>query len=145
MIRERTPTASVASSPCVGQWSPAATALVGELVATPTEGAGGQVHWPVWRLEATLEVLAGIVGGIARQDPVVFVLEDAHWIDPTTADLVHRLVALARASRLLLLITARPGYRAPFAGQPHVTTLALRSLAELTFRHWSGTSPAASG
>jgi hypothetical protein len=66
----------------------------------------------------TLDGLTGMVRGLARQRAVLFLLEDAHWIDPTTADLMHRIVDLAGETPVLVLITLRPDYAPPWAGRP---------------------------
>ena len=56
------------------------------------------------------------------------VFEDAHWIDPTSRELLDLAGrALARLP-VLLIVTFRPEFRPPWAGQPHVTTLALSRL-----------------
>jgi predicted ATPase/class 3 adenylate cyclase len=73
-------------------------------------------------------LLARIVEA-AREQPVLLVLEDAHWIDPTTLELFDLLVGQLRSRRVLLVITYRPEFKVPRAGHAHVTLLPLGSLS----------------
>jgi predicted ATPase len=60
---------------------------------------------------------------------VLWVIEDAHWIDPTTLELIELALDRVQAARVLMLITARPTFVASFASHPVVTRLALNRLA----------------
>ena len=52
-------------------------------------------------------------------------LEDAHWIDPTSLDVFGRLVDRLPGLRALLVITFRPEFAAPWIGRAHVAALSL--------------------
>jgi hypothetical protein len=56
---------------------------------------------------------------LVRLQPLVMLLEDAHWIDPTTRDLVDALLARIEQVPVLLVVTTRPGF-ALFAGGDRV-------------------------
>jgi len=58
-------------------------------------------------------------------------VEDAHWIDPTTLELIEQSLDHVQTRRVLLLITARPTLVAGFASHPVVTRLALNRLARV--------------
>ena len=60
--------------------------------------------------------------------PVLLVLEDAHWCDPTTLELFDRVVERVASLPVLLVVTFRPEFRPPWAGHAHVTSLALSRL-----------------
>jgi class 3 adenylate cyclase/predicted ATPase len=77
-------------------------------------------------LEALLEQLAAL----AAEQPVLVLHEDVHWIDPTTQELLS--LAIERTQRLpvLTIITFRPEFTPPWAGQPHVSTLQLIRLGQ---------------
>ena len=62
------------------------------------------------------------------QKPVLWVIEDAHWIDPTTLELIELALDRVQGTRVLVLITARPTFVASFASHPVVTRLALNRL-----------------
>jgi class 3 adenylate cyclase len=83
---------------------------------------------PQRKKERTLEALIRQLDGLARQQPVVMVFEDAHWIDPTSRELLDLLVERARSLPLLLIVTFRPEFQPPWTGQPQVTMLALNRL-----------------
>src|SRR5262245_38426379 len=65
---------------------------------------------------------------IARQQPLVIVLADAHWIDSSTLELVDQIVSSIEASRVLVLIKFRQGFCPRWLGRPHVTMLSLDRL-----------------
>ena len=66
--------------------------------------------------------------GLARQQPVVVIFEDAHWIDATSRELLDIIVERVRDLKVLLIVTFRPEFQPPWAGQPRVTMLALNRL-----------------
>jgi class 3 adenylate cyclase/tetratricopeptide (TPR) repeat protein len=76
----------------------------------------------------TLDALAGQLAALASQRPVFFILEDAHWIDPTTLELIDLCLERVARSRVQMLITARPTFQHGFGGHPIVTKLALNKL-----------------
>ena len=63
----------------------------------------------------------------ARQ-PVLCVFEDLHWADPTTLELLDRLVGRIAGERVLLLLTFRPEFPPPWRGRPHATLISLNRL-----------------
>jgi predicted ATPase len=80
------------------------------------------------KMEWTLEALIRQLEGLARWQPVVMVFEDAHWIDPTSRDLLDLAICRVRNLAVLLIVTFRPEFQPPWTGQPQVTTLALNRL-----------------
>src|SRR5262245_60495887 len=66
--------------------------------------------------------------GLSARQPVLVVFEDAHWIDPTSLELLAIIVERLPQLRVLLLITARPEFAQPWPGHAHVTTLPLTRL-----------------
>ncbi len=83
---------------------------------------------PQRKKERTLEALIRQLDGLARQQPVVMVFEDAHWIDPTSRELLDLAVERVRSLPVLLIVTFRPEFQSPWTGQPQVTMLALNRL-----------------
>jgi predicted ATPase len=65
---------------------------------------------------------------LAREHPVLFVLEDVHWADPTTLELIELALDRVAEAPVLLLVTARPSFTHSFGGHPIVTHLALNRL-----------------
>ena len=58
------------------------------------------------------------------------IFEDAHWIDPTSRELLDLTVDRVRRLPVLLVITFRPEFQPPWGGRSHVTSLALNRLGE---------------
>jgi AAA ATPase domain len=83
---------------------------------------------PQRKKERTMEALTRQLEGLARQQPVVVVFEDAHWIDPTSRELLDLTVERTRSLPVLLIVTFRPEFQPPWTGQPQVTMLALNRL-----------------
>ncbi len=77
----------------------------------------------------TLEALADQLVALSRLSPVVWQIEDAHWIDPTTRELIGLCLARIRDARVFVLITFRPEFAPPWSNLPHVTALTLNRLA----------------
>jgi len=75
-----------------------------------------------------LEALLHQLDAVARSHPVLMVFEDAHWIDPTSRELIDLMIDRLRRMPVLLIITFRSEFQPAWGGQPHVTTLALNRL-----------------
>ncbi|MGO9268152.1 MAG: AAA family ATPase [Candidatus Binataceae bacterium] len=66
--------------------------------------------------------------GSARTQPLVIAIEDLHWVDPSTLELIQLMVEQGATTRLLLLYTARPEFRAPWLLRAHHTQITLNRL-----------------
>ncbi len=103
--------------------------LLAELIGIESETRYGRIDLlPQQQRTRTLEALADQLIGLARNHPVLFVLEDAHWIDPTTLELIEIALDRLLTVPVLILITARPTFEHSFGGHPIVTRLALNRL-----------------
>ena len=78
--------------------------------------------------QRTIGALMALFEGLATHAPVLALVEDAHWIDPSSLDLFGRLVERAPALRVLLLISFRPEFSPPWIGAPNVTAHRLNRL-----------------
>jgi hypothetical protein len=83
---------------------------------------------PQRKKDRTLEALIRQIEGLARRQPVVMVFEDAHWIDPTSRELLDLMIEHVRILPVLLIVTFRPEFQPPWAGQEQVSTLTLNRL-----------------
>jgi class 3 adenylate cyclase/predicted ATPase len=103
--------------------------LVAALLSIPTGD-----HYPPLALtpqrqkEKTIEALADQLSGLARRQPVLLLFEDAHWSDPTSLDVLDRIVHRVQEARVLAVITYRPEFEAPWKAMSHVTALTLTRL-----------------
>ena len=57
--------------------------------------------------EQTLQLLIRRIGDMSLQKPVLFLVEDAHWIDPTTLELLSRMIPALKTSSVFLIVTFR--------------------------------------
>jgi class 3 adenylate cyclase/tetratricopeptide (TPR) repeat protein len=73
--------------------------------------------------EATLRALAGQFFALSAQKPLLLIVEDVHWIDPTTKDLLDLLLPEIVDQRILVVVTYRPDYRPQWSGLAHALTL----------------------
>jgi class 3 adenylate cyclase len=76
----------------------------------------------------TLEALVAMIEAMASQNCVLMVVEDVHWSDASTLDLISLLVEQLRSTRFLLVLVFRPGFVPAWGGRAHVTALALNRL-----------------
>ena len=76
------------------------------------------------RRQKTQEALAAQLAGLTRQRPALMIVEDAHWVDPTSLEVFGRTVDQIETLPVLLIVTFRPEFDAPWAGRSHVTSLA---------------------
>ncbi|MDF0650373.1 MAG: adenylate/guanylate cyclase domain-containing protein [Nitrospira sp.] len=83
---------------------------------------------PDKRKDMTLEALVQYLQRPADRLPILMIVEDAHWLDPTTQDLMARIIDRIRLMRVLLLVTFRPDFRPVWADYSHVTFLTLNRL-----------------
>jgi class 3 adenylate cyclase/predicted ATPase len=83
---------------------------------------------PQRKKDRTLEALLRQLEGLARRQPVVVVFEDAHWIDPTSRELLDLMIERVRSLPMLLIVTFRPDFEPPWTGLEQVSTLALNRL-----------------
>jgi predicted ATPase len=106
-------------------------ALFVELLSLPNDGRYPALALvPQQRRQKTFEVLVSQVASLSRQNPMVMILEDAHWIDPTSLELFGHIVNRIPSLRVLLIVTFRPEFEPPWIGEPYVTALTINRLAE---------------
>jgi predicted ATPase len=105
----------------------AALPLICDLLGLPT-GSALEGLTPQAKKARTHEALIGQIEALAAQSPVLMVLEDAHWLDPTSEELFEQLVQRLDRMRALLVVTYRPEWRPPWIGYSHVTSLGLSRL-----------------
>ena len=106
-------------------------ALFAEMLSLPNDGRYPVLALdPQQRRQRTLEALTAQVEALSRQKPVLMILEDAHWADPTSMEAFSRAVDRTRTFGVLLIVTYRPEFEPPWTGRPNVTVLTLNRLGE---------------
>jgi TOMM system kinase/cyclase fusion protein len=83
---------------------------------------------PEQQKQKILHALLTILLRIAVQQPVLFVMEDLHWVDPTTLEFLSLLVDQGPTARILVLLTFRPDFPPPWTGRSHLTQVTLPRL-----------------
>jgi class 3 adenylate cyclase/tetratricopeptide (TPR) repeat protein len=94
---------------------------------------------PEQQKQQTLQALLTILLRIAAQQPVLFIMEDLHWVDSSTLELLSLLVDQGPTARIFALFTCRPDFNPPWTGRSHLTQVTLprlppRQAAELSGR-----------
>ncbi len=92
------------------------------------EGGEAWPGSPREREDALIDAMVGLVERRARRLPLLLVIEDAHWADAGTVRFMQALVDRLAGWPMLLLITHRPGFQAPFDGQHAVAALKVPTL-----------------
>jgi class 3 adenylate cyclase len=106
-------------------------ALFTELLSLPNDGRYPALDLaPQQRRQRTLKALTAQLAGLAGQQPVLMVFEDAHWIDPTSLEALNRTVDRIKTLPALLIVTFRPEFKAPWVEQSHVTSVTLNRLGK---------------
>jgi class 3 adenylate cyclase/predicted ATPase len=106
-------------------------ALITEMLSLPNDGRYPALELtPQQRRQKTLEALTTQMETLSRQNPVLMVFEDAQWADPTSLEAFGRVVDRIQTLKVLLLVTFRPEFDAPWVGRPYVTALIINRLAE---------------
>jgi tetratricopeptide (TPR) repeat protein len=85
---------------------------------------------PDLKRQRTLELLAAWNLALSELQPLVLVVEDLHWCDPSSLAVLGRLIVQSATARVLLLATARPEFTAPWPARSNLVTLQLGRLTK---------------
>ena len=80
---------------------------------------------PQQHRQKTLEAAVAVIMSLAAQKPVLFVMEDLHWVDPSTLELLTLLIDQAPTMRLGIFLTFRPTFEVPWGNRSYLTHIAL--------------------
>lgn len=83
---------------------------------------------PLERRAGFLDAFRALLQQSAQSNPVVLVLEDVHWIDPESENILHVILDVVPAAQVLIVLTARPGYVPPFGERGYFTRVSLGEL-----------------
>ena len=104
-------------------------ALIAALLGIDGSGRYGRIELtPEQQRARTFEALLNQLVRVARREPVLWVLEDAHWIDPTTLELVDMCLERLADVPVLAVITARPDFAHDFGATEHLARVTLGRL-----------------
>ena len=85
---------------------------------------------PQRRRQRTLEALISQTEVLTHSSPVLMIFEDVHWIDPTSLEVLDRVVNRIASLRVLLIVTFRSEFEPPWIGRPHVTALTINRMGQ---------------
>ena len=107
-------------------------ALFSEMLSLPNDGRHSALELDAQqRRQRLLRALTSQVESLARENPVLMIFEDVHWIDPTSLEALGRVLDSIPRHRVLLLVTFRPEFEPPWIRGPHVTALTINRLAQV--------------
>jgi len=109
----------------------AVAAVYAELLSLETLGRYKSLKLSPQKLkELTLQTLFNRLALISRRLPALMIIEDTHWIDPSTAELLEQVLARTTELPVMLVVTHRPEWSAHWAtGYSHTTTLSMGRLS----------------
>jgi class 3 adenylate cyclase/tetratricopeptide (TPR) repeat protein len=103
--------------------------LIAELHSLPSADIAPPLDvTPQREKDKTFEALLRQVEGLAQRQPVLMMFDDIQWIDPSSRELLDRMIERIAGWRVLLLVMFRPEFQPPWTGQPHATLVALPRL-----------------
>jgi predicted ATPase/class 3 adenylate cyclase len=113
-----------------GKVAPETIALFANLLSMPIGDRLPRHEAPPEQMKSlTLDAIDDWLVNLSRLKPLLWILEDAHWIDPTTAEAITRGLGRRDNARILTVITHRPEYPLPWTGHSQVVSLSLNRLS----------------
>jgi class 3 adenylate cyclase/predicted ATPase len=85
-------------------------------------------HSPQRQRQKTLETIVAILLELAERQPVLFIIEDLHWTDPTTLELLNLVIDQAPTASLLVLLTCRPYFQPAWHHRSYLTEITVNRL-----------------
>jgi class 3 adenylate cyclase/tetratricopeptide (TPR) repeat protein len=98
------------------------------LLDVPVDDVGWQTLDPGQRRRRTLDAVKGLLLREAREQPLLIIFEDLHWIDSETQAVLDGLVESLGSARLLLLVNYRPGYQHTWSNRTYYSQMRLDAL-----------------
>ncbi len=110
-------------------FAPDYVAIFAPLLAIPFEGRHPLLELPPEKRKArSIEGLVEMLLRRARERPVLFIIEDVHWVDHSTIEFLNALIERVPTSSLLVVLTCRPEFRSPWSSRKHLHQLSLDRL-----------------
>ncbi len=107
-----------------------AVALLANLLSVPLDNSYVPLKLtPETQRQKTLEVLRALLLETSPGHPMLFIVEDLHWVDPTTLDWLTMVVNQAANTSVLVILTSRPGFEPPWSDQANLGNIPLNRLS----------------
>jgi TOMM system kinase/cyclase fusion protein len=84
---------------------------------------------PQRQRQKTLETIVAILLELAEHQPVLFIVEDLHWTDPTTLELLNLVLDQTPTASMLVLLTCRPYFQPAWHHRSYITEITVNRLA----------------
>jgi len=84
---------------------------------------------PQRQRQKTLETLVAILQELAERQPVLFILEDLHWTDPTTLELLNLVIEQIPTTSILTVLTCRPHFQPAWHHRSYITEITVNRLS----------------
>ena len=84
---------------------------------------------PQRQRQKTLETMVAILQELAEHQPILFIVEDLHWTDPTTLELLNLLIDQTPTASMLVLLTCRPHFQPSWHHRSYITEMTLNHLS----------------
>ena len=84
---------------------------------------------PQRQRQMTLETLVAILLELAERQPVLFILEDLHWTDPSTLELLNLVIDQTPTTSLLMLLTCSPTFQPSWSHRSYLTEITVNRLS----------------
>lgn len=109
---------------------PDAVPLFASLLSVPSHHVNALAHLtPERRKQMTMDAVGAALLKLAEREPILVAVEDLHWVDPSTLELLGLIVDKASTSRLLVVCAVRPHFTPPWTRCPHLSHLGLDRLS----------------
>ncbi|MBV9392595.1 MAG: AAA family ATPase, partial [Verrucomicrobia bacterium] len=106
------------------------------LFLPPTNQYSGTGLTPAREREETFRALGQWLRALSKKQPILFVVEDLHWIDASTLEFIGAFTKEGLHDRILTVLTFRPEFKIPWPAPAHQTTLALNRLTLRQVAQW---------
>jgi class 3 adenylate cyclase/predicted ATPase len=104
--------------------------LIAQLLGIPPDAGYSPIALhPLTQKQRTLEILLTLLLAPTERRPTLLVIEDAHWVDPTTLELAGALLERLHGSRMLVLLSARPTFHQPWPPRESLIALTISDLS----------------
>ena len=108
-----------------------AVPLIASLLAIPLNAQYKSLAFtPQRQRQKTIEVLVSATLARASRQPMLFAVEDLHWIDPSSLEMLDQLVARAEKQKILIFLTYRPQFTPPWMPTDNFTQIELLGLSK---------------
>lgn len=110
--------------------APGDRALLASLLRVPNDGRHTEPGLtPPQRRQQTFDAMARYIRAMSGASPLLMLFEDAHWADPSSLELLGRLIEGLAGNRIMMVVTSRPEFMPPWLGDSDATVIVLDRLA----------------